>query len=694
MSELFKEPSLFILYNGKPVNFTTEQIFDFEEFDKFYGVSYVSSPKFFSEIAKNFEEVNFILGIPDSEISGKFIAALNNILSEPENGALFFNSLSSSSKNKVINGALNIRYGRAGVMIHDKIYLLSNENKNKYRVIIGSANLSVSAFDNENKNYENIRIDDDKEIFDIYKKRWDYLYTETEDFIPEICKKQYKETKTQIVIDSETKFNLLAERLDENRADLIVPENYLQEIQKATVDVKKKLENIETSKKLLGAVLSSKRKDNTYRLKLKESIVKSKQGIKNYLVKSNKETEDLNASRELLLASDDEYLYKKLPDAENEENNEMTLYSKLASLEEIKSTLLKIDTFTKAYYDLAISPNEEIPGKIYEAILYAFTAPFIWRLKQEYALQYDRASVGDIPMFLVIGGVRESGKSTLLNFIAGLLGESGSSIYDYARHLDTAGKLMDLLESSNLLPIITDELSNSFFGKSSSPRKGENLVKLLSNTVPEHSMGTLIGTTNYADFSSAGQVIRRIYYLEVNNMFDSKKKKESMNVLRDLNDGISDTLFRDFSYRFATELRNRSEVFQIDDFMILTRRIFKDYYKECSLTPPKYFPEKRFLDYETRKKLVWKQLYFSTDKEYFKDNGDILQVNIDALLKNTTGSAQKKKTQLFDYMDETCWATDAGIGMYWFLKKKEFFRFIEYEPSIIRKTLDFFKSKL
>lgn len=693
MKELFAEPSLFVLHNGASCEFTTDEIFDASRFTKFYGVSYVSSPKFFAETVRDFKEVTFILGIPDTDVSGKFTDALINILAESENGALFFNSLSGAAKNKIVDGCMNIRYGRAGVMIHDKIYLLANDDTNDYRVIMGSANFSASAFNAENKNYENIRIDDNKDLYDIYKKRWDYLYSETEDFIPEICKKQYKDTKTQIVLDAETKFNLLVDRLDENRANLIVPENYLQDIHKETLHIKKKLENVEQTKKLLGAVLSGKRKDNTYRVKLKESIIKSKQGIKNYLVKTNKDSEDLNASRELLLSSDEEYLYKKIKNEDESENGELTLYSKLATTDEIKSALTKIDAFTKAYYDFAIVPNEEIPGKIYESILYAFTAPFIWRLKQEYALQYDRASVGDIPMFLVIGGVRESGKSTLLNFLAGLLGESGADIYDYARSLDKAGNLMDMLESSNLLPIMTDEISNSFFGKSSSPRKGENLVKLLSNTVPEHSMGTLIGTTNYADFSSAGQVIRRIYYLEVNNMFDSKKKKESMNILRDLNDGISDALFRDFSYRFATELRNRGEVFQIDDFLILTRRIFKDYYKECSMTPPKYFPEKRFLDYETRKKLVWKQLYFSTDKEYFKDNGDILQVNIDALLKNTTGSAQKKKNQLFDYMDETCWATDAGIGMYWFLKKKEFFRFIEYEPSFIRKTLDFLKIK-
>ena len=168
--------SLFVLYNNLPVTMTEREIFDSQKYDTFHGVSYVASPKFFADMVKDFQKVVFIIGIPDSDVSNSFAQGLENILMQPEGGIEFFNQLPVAAKTRVADDAMQIRYGKAGVMIHDKIYLLSNAATGEYRTIIGSANMSLSAFGQENRNFENIRIDDGQELYQNRRKTPSFSY--------------------------------------------------------------------------------------------------------------------------------------------------------------------------------------------------------------------------------------------------------------------------------------------------------------------------------------------------------------------------------------------------------------------------------------------------------------------------------------------------------------------------------------
>ena len=64
VSKLFDEPSLFVLHNNMPTDLSIDKIFDSEQFTKFYGVSYVSEPKFFAESILDFEEVTLFWVFP------------------------------------------------------------------------------------------------------------------------------------------------------------------------------------------------------------------------------------------------------------------------------------------------------------------------------------------------------------------------------------------------------------------------------------------------------------------------------------------------------------------------------------------------------------------------------------------------------------------------------------------------------
>ncbi len=686
-AEKISPESLFVVYNSAVAKMTVNEIFDARRYKDFKAVSYVSSPKFFAETVKDFHSVIFILGIDNVDNLNKFSDGITARF-KSDDSVKFFNELPDETKNLVVENNIQIRYGKPGVMIHDKIYLLANEETGDYRVIIGSANFSNSAFNSENRNFENIRIDDSKTLYEIYLARFNYLLKQTNDYIPEICRRSYKKDKSIVTISPDTNVEILLDKFKNNDIELIVSEEQMEIFQQRAALIEEEKKDIDTAKRIIEVVLAPKSKDGVFKVKSPAALFANKNLLREAFHKifKPKNKNDFVDIREVLLMDENNYkLRKKITDSEVAE-----IYSAPIDKEKIKLTLEKINQFTQAYYDFAVTPDEIIPAKIYELILYAFTAPFIWKIRQKCSMLYDKSAVADIPLFCILGGIKESGKTTALRFAAALVGQTDAKqIYDYSRELDTAGIIFSMIKGNNLMPIFADEISLNFFKRSNSAQKGEEMIKSLANEIPREPVGTLIGTTNLQDFSSSGQVVRRIYYLEVSSMFNSKRKRESVEYLRNIHSGLDDELFKDFTFRYAQAICDNAEIFSIDDFLKLTRKIFLSYYEESGVDVPKYFPREIFSDYETRKVETWRRLFFA-NKSCFIDKGDTIQVNIDEIFKNST-NVKAQKDKLINFLDETCIASDFGIGVNRFLKKKEFYRFIDYEPSLLEKFKNIFK---
>ena len=210
--------SLFVVHNDCVEKMSVAEIFDAQRYTDFKAVSYVSSPKFFAEVIKNFHTVTFILGIDNSENLSKFSDGISNYFDSGKS-VNFFNDLPDKVKDSLIEERLQIRYGKQGVMIHDKIYL-ANEKTAEYRVIIGSANLSNSAFNHDNLNFENVRVDDSKKLYDLYLARFKYLIEQTVDYIPERARREYKNTHTLLVVTPETNLDLLLDKPEQKNINL------------------------------------------------------------------------------------------------------------------------------------------------------------------------------------------------------------------------------------------------------------------------------------------------------------------------------------------------------------------------------------------------------------------------------------------------------------------------------------------
>lgn len=676
--------SLFVLYNEEIAKMTLEEIFNSNEYTDFYGISYVASPSFFAKMIKGFKNVNFILGINNVDTLNKFSDGFSSYLDNSPR-VDFFNKLPDETKDLIIADNVKIRYGKAGVMIHDKIYLLSNVEANDYRVIIGSANLSNDAFNFHNQNFENIRIDDSKKLYDIYMERFNYILQFTNDYIPERCREKYEQKRALVLINDESRFNLLLDEVDNGNIPVVISQEQMEELEKCNIQIEQDKTDLENKRKLVPLIVNTKGKDGTFKIRKSDYIRKKKNEIKNIYHKISKLRSDVIDSREILLMENDYKLYREEKELAEDGSKDIEIYSQKIPIDKIKSSLEKIHAFTQAYNKFTLTPSPIFSSKIYEFILYAFTTPFIWKIRNRYAEKIDRVAVADVPMFCILGGMRESGKSTALHMTARLIGQNADNVFDYAKDLDKADALYPMITSNNLMPILADEVSQSFFKRQANTRrKGEDMIKSLANTVPEEPIGTMIGTTNASDFSSSGQVVRRIYYIEVSNKFDSARKAESMEYLRNIYDDLDDSLFRDFTYRFTEAIRNNEEIFDLDDYLLMTRKIFWQYYDETGLDIPDYFPLKIFRDYENRKVETWRRFYFA-NKAHFIDEGEMLKVEIDEIFKNSNNKAKQKET-LLNFLDESCLAADSTVGVHWFLKKEAFFKFIDYTPSVIESA--------
>lgn len=264
--------SLFVVYNSAVTKMKVSEIFDARRYKDFKAVSYVSSPKFFAETVKDFQAVTFILGIDNVDNLNKFSDGITAHLISDEN-VKFFNDLPDETKNLVVENNIKIRYGKPGVMIHDKIYLLANEETADYRVKIGSANFSNSAFNSENRNFENIRVDDSKNLYEIYLARFNYLLEQTNDYIPEVCRRRYKKDKMIVTVSPDTNVEALLEKFQNNGFTMALSEEQMEIANQFNAQVETEKRNLDTAKRIVEIVTLPKSKDGTFKFKSFTEII-------------------------------------------------------------------------------------------------------------------------------------------------------------------------------------------------------------------------------------------------------------------------------------------------------------------------------------------------------------------------------------------------------------------------------------
>lgn len=188
----------------------------------------------------------------------------------------------------------------------------------------------------------------------------------------------------------------------------------------------------------------------------------------------------------------------------------------------------------------------------------------------------------------------------------------------------------------------------------------------------------MIGVTNLNEFNVKPELLKRIYYVEVNNIFDKHRMDSASDVLKDIFLETDDTLFKDFLYR-ASLIMNTTEDFSylFSDFLKMAREIFVEYYRISGIVIPKYFPQGKFIDFQNRGRDFW-HTYYRSYSEAFIENyrKDINKKTLIIDLKKLGIVNEKDISMAKNYLDSTCIINEAGMLE---VKKDKFLKWINVE---------------
>lgn len=343
-------------------------------------------------------------------------------------------------------------------------------------------------------------------------------------------------------------------------------------------------------------------------------------------------------------------------------NDTITPYSKYQNVETITKSLKNIDAVIRGYEKYLSKYNDDIGKKIFEVILYSFTSPFISLIRKKTAINEARQH---IPLFMFIGGIAGSGKSSLLRCISKMMknDENIKAFIDYdrislhntpsAKTVETGTNIKLMFRENNVFPIMIDEIPANFFTGT-----GENLIVSCSNNIDENTeeYPAFIGTTNCSNYSMNERATRRSYYVKLDVPFIETKRQESMEYYTNIIDKLNTSLFQDFLVRFhETYLDNDINFVKNDDnglfdFLSVSREIFKNYYEECGLPLPRYFGEGRLNDYRESGIQKWRDLFLSEYKnrnifKYSKKEG-VIYFQASELDKNQK-IHQERRSQIY-----------------------------------------------
>ncbi|WP_295730589.1 ATP-binding protein [uncultured Limosilactobacillus sp.] len=652
-----------IIYNNQAKRMTLAQIFDAEKYPQFMGITGQISPEFLNRYLAKFVQVEVAMG---SLPTRHHYTSMENVTKDALASALLntankasiklFQSLSSQLQLAALAGVLKLEVAPTQV-IHSRFYLLGNPATKETRVILGSADLTEPSFDANANRFEEIMIFDNSPLYNSLLKHF------KEDLRPvlqpyftnellRVAEKQLKALKAakgdndNIIILSNDTTDEISRR---EMTNLIVDDVQHQiDKQHLSAGVTLAMRNVtdnrtqdqdreERAIKQRDTVLMLEKEavsPRAARPKIKKREVVA-ENVKNAMAAAVS-PQDLAVEKKYTT-----FLYDR-PLERNIAHNKTGLYTpndagtfpiafgKLATINQIRDGIHQIENVIKGYQQFVVDFTPEYGKRYYEAIMYAFTAPFLWEIRQRASLNPEDGN--DIPNFLILGASAGSGKTTLLRIINQLTWNTDKSLIDFGTIYPTdtnqrKAKTMQALESymkqGSSYPVLVDEIEPYFFQQPQYSRRliVDTMNQLVNSPKP---YAPLIGTTNYnSGFTMRRETARRTYYLQLDKVIDSEKKGVASKYIYGVRKDLNNTLFKDFVVRMANYLEDDSTPWRLFDhttgqldFLANTRKIFRDYYKLIDEPVPEYFSDGLSDDFGENARSKWSKLYL-TQKDDF-----------------------------------------------------------------------------
>lgn len=250
---------LHVVKDNEVKDMELEELFDATKFTRIRAVSFVASPKFFFKMTKDFEDIQLIFGIEDGHVAGSFITGLQALLAIDERINLF-QSLPVEVQERIRAERYQVRYSKKNDPIHSKIYLL--DGKDETRVMLGSANFTEQAF-SQRKQYEELLVFDNSPLFDLYEQRFNEIYEETVDFVPEKYKHNFIGEPINIA-DPDQLFDALMEEVTSGKVLTEFTEAQIEELTEASQQANSNTEQLESVKQLIEVITKKDRKTGNH----------------------------------------------------------------------------------------------------------------------------------------------------------------------------------------------------------------------------------------------------------------------------------------------------------------------------------------------------------------------------------------------------------------------------------------------
>ncbi|HPJ38862.1 MAG TPA: phospholipase D family protein [Spirochaetota bacterium] len=682
-SILDKIEFLQVLYNDKSEEFNFDRIFDHNSFDEISIITFVSSPRFFFEKVKPFKKVTLILGIEDN-------ASISRFYFDPVAQNEFYKDADDETISNIKNGNLKIYFSPLNTSIHSKLYILKNSSTGSTRIVLGSANFTENALSGK-RQFEEILVYDDnynEALVRFYEERYSYILKQCVDFIPERLKKKLKEgvSFVNIKLGEDDYIEAIKDNVKIINQTISVTEETARELDILKKDIHDQEENIKHS---LESVNRTKI--------IFEAVSKNKHGVTAIITPS-----EVTRKKDIIIPkifnkeikkefTDQRVFLQYIPNSESMFRRDIASghssnYAVKSDISVIKEKLLLLGKFIAAYDKFTTNDVKETKSRIFEVILYSFVSSYIWKIREEYArLDNKDEARASVPVFLLIAGLSQSGKTHLIKFISKIIGNCGQ-YYHYNRQSKLSSldhispQIIDnFLYEENLTPVFVDEITKDYFSSQSSVSSnymGEDYVKKITNT-REGKFPTIIATSN-TDFSANAQVMRRIYYIQLNNPFDTGKKSETTKYFNDIYESFGTELFQDFLLRISHKFREGIP-FDQEDFLNIGRSVFLDYFSETEMQIPEWFSDSRIDDYYLRGKQIWQRLY-RTKKKGFTEDKTSNEITVDDdIVFGSKLSVSKEKRECLQYLSAGIVKEDKGLVV---LNRNKFLKFISKKQWI------------
>jgi len=451
-----------------------------------------------------------------------------------------------------------------GKTSHQKVFLLRNPEKGEYRVITGSANLSFTAFAGEQM--EIINVADDYDSYTIY----DDIYEKTKEF------------STQEV----TVENVVA--LDLEHIDQLPVFSEVEE--------RKVVKIVEPSNADDTTITYITQKDS-FKNALKEAGIKEEDLVEKH-GKSRLLTVDSFRSlkQKISFASDKiKRQYVNFPAFEYNPDEGILLLNgepmdlETNSREDVGRDIDLLIKFFDGYFatDVPFTGNVALSvEKYFATIVYSFAAPFISVCRYYYAKTAGEPFA--FPMFLLLRGISNAGKTQLLRFILRLMfnpyhiniSNSQGVFQSATSEENSPNALLNRTAQAKGFPIMLDEL-NKLRWKDYADKVVKRDIVNLVNVSP-----VIMASNEVSPLSEA--LIKRTIVFDVNMSVPRRGNRLVRSNIRDTKK-ITGALYREYLHRMLQQMPeflnrfNNNDRFAPDLFALSSMtlvEIFKEHLEE------------------------------------------------------------------------------------------------------------------